>query len=235
VPDDAVVYAPNVARALIQTSARPVRVEHARVARLGRGRLQLEDGSVREAAAIVVATGAHTPALLPELPLQPKKGQLVITDRCPGAVRHQLVELGYIASAHATNTRDGAAVAFNVQPRPTGQLLIGSSRELGRTDAAVDAALLARMLRRALEFLPGLASLNAIRSWTGVRSATPDGLPLIGEHPRQRGLWLSLGHEGLGVTLAPATARQLVALMLGRLPAVDPRPVAPARFAALAA
>ena len=56
--------------------------------------------------------------LLPDLPIRPKKGHLAITDRYPGFVRHQLVEMGYIKNAHAA---DGDSVAFNVQPRPTGQ------------------------------------------------------------------------------------------------------------------
>ncbi|WP_347876943.1 FAD-dependent oxidoreductase, partial [Pseudomonas aeruginosa] len=48
---------------------------------------------------------------------------------------------------------------------------------------------------RGLDYLPGLAGLNAIRAWTGFRAATPDGLPLLGEHPAQPGLWLAVGHE----------------------------------------
>jgi glycine/D-amino acid oxidase-like deaminating enzyme len=36
------------------------------------------------------------------------------------------------------------------------------------------------MLGRAIEFLPGLRNLSAVRAWTGFRAATPDKLPLIG-------------------------------------------------------
>jgi glycine/D-amino acid oxidase-like deaminating enzyme len=39
------------------------------------------------------------------------------------------------------------------------------------------------MLRRAIEYMPGLAELSAIRVWTGFRAATPDKLPLIGPCP----------------------------------------------------
>jgi glycine/D-amino acid oxidase-like deaminating enzyme len=109
-------------------------------------------------------------------------------------VSHQLVELGYAASAHAS---DGTSVAFNVQPRPTGQLLIGSSRQFDTDDARVEPPVLARMLRRAAGYLPELADLNGIRAWTGFRSASPDGLPLLGEHPARPGVWLAVGHEGL--------------------------------------
>ena len=125
------------------------------------------------------------------LPIRPKKGHLLITDRYPGTLRHQLVELGYVSSAHASS---GTSVAFNAQPRPTGQVFLGSSRQFDTLDPQVEGPVLARMLRRALDYLPGLAGLNAIRAWTGFRAATPDGLPLLGEHPAQPGLWLAVGH-----------------------------------------
>ncbi|ARF88037.1 D-amino-acid oxidase [Burkholderia cenocepacia] len=140
---------------------------------------------------------------------------------------HQLVELGYAASAHAS---DGTSVAFNVQPRPTGQLLIGSSRQFDTEDAQVEPPVLARMLRRAVGYLPALADLNGIRAWTGFRSASPDGLPLLGEHPARPGVWLAVGHEGLGVTTAPGSARLVAALMAGERPPIEIEPYLPGRF-----
>ena len=77
---------------------------------------------------------------------------------------------------------------------------------------------------------PGLAGLNAIRAWTGFRAATPDGLPLLGEHPAQPGLWLAVGHEGLGVTTAPGSARLLAAQLFGETPPLDATPYLPQRF-----
>ena len=147
------------------------------------------------------AAGAWAPRLLPGLPIVPRKGHLVITDRYPGFLRHQVIELGYLKSAHAL-TRE--SVAFNVQPRRTGQLLIGSSRELVGWDDSLNGPLRGRMLRRATEYLPALAQPRALRTWVGFRPATPDGLPLVGMW--EPGLWVAAGHEGLGVTTAPGTA-----------------------------
>ena len=93
--------------------------------------------------------------------------------------------------------------------------------------------MLARMLRRTLDYLPGLAGLNAVRAWTGMRAASPDGLPLLGKHPWRERLWLAVGHEGLGVTTAPGSARLLAALMTGGAPDFDATPYAPRGFAAL--
>src|SRR5205809_7953167 len=105
--------------------------------------------------------------LTPALDVRKRKGHLVITDRYPGFVHHQLVELGYLKSAHTLTTD---SVAFNVQPRRTGQLLIGSSRQFGVEETEVDPGILGRMIDRACGYMPALSAPSAIRTWTGLRS-----------------------------------------------------------------
>ena len=81
--------------------------------------------SIRRHGAKPLPLTSRGPTLFPSLAVRPRKGHLAITDRYPGFVRHQLVELGYLKSAHGAANE---SVAFNVQPRATGQVLIGSSR-----------------------------------------------------------------------------------------------------------
>ncbi len=183
----------------------------------------------RLAGAVVNAAGPQAPDLMPELPIFPRKGHLVITERYPRFVRRQLLELGYLKSAHGGGDE---SVAFNVQPRITGQILIGSSRQHVDWDRTVDDKLVAKMLRRALSFLPGLAELTMIRTWFGFRPATPDNLPLIGRWPRIANSWVAAGHEGLGHTLALATGELLAQQMTGEEPMVDVSPYLPTRKAA---
>jgi D-hydroxyproline dehydrogenase subunit beta len=231
VPDDAVVYAPAAAAWLLAQTSVSCRFG-ASVERLTREGVMLANGEIIATGAVVIANGLQAVELLPDLPMQPKKGHLLITDRYPGTIRHQILELGYIKSAHNAT---GTSVAFNVQPRPTGQLLIGSSRQFDSVDPAIEPAILARMLRRASEYLPQLPTLNAIRAWTGFRPATRDGLPLIGPaaHVAERiPTWLATGHEGLGVTTALATSKLIAAQMTGVFADVpiDATPYLPARF-----
>lgn len=207
VPDDALVYPFKSAQILLdQAQKEGARLVRGTVTGLIAGGVRLADGSELRAQRIVLANGIGAVSLLTELPLRYKKGQLLITDRYPDLIRHQLVELGYLKSAHASC---GDSVAFNVQPRPTGQVFIGSSRQFDVTDNAVDNAMLAKMLQHACEYMPALATLKALRSWSGFRAASPDGLPLIGAHPWRPGVWLATGHEGLGITTALATAELL--------------------------
>jgi glycine/D-amino acid oxidase-like deaminating enzyme len=185
------------------------------------GQAKLSDGTLWSAAALVNATGMDAARLTPGLPIRPRKGHLVITDRAPGFLRHQVVELGYTKSVQAL-TPD--SIAFNVAPRRTGQVLIGSSRQSGVSSAAIDPPVLEAMLRRAFSYMPGLRALSAIRSWTGLRAATPDKLPLIGPHPELPGVWVAAGQEGLGITTALGTARLLAAHLTGRAPEIPAEP-----------
>jgi glycine/D-amino acid oxidase-like deaminating enzyme len=208
VPEDGVLYPPCAARFFIgRAEERGVDLRlGATVEQIGQGRVRLTDGSEISAEVIVNAAGTYAPHLTPGLEIRKRKGHLVITDRYPGFVRHQLVELGYLKSAHSVS---GDSVAFNVQPRQTGQILIGSSRQYGAEHKEVDNSVLVRMLERAQEYMPGLARLSAVRTWTGFRAATPDKLPLIGPSTGDRSIFLATGHEGLGITTSLATARLL--------------------------
>jgi D-hydroxyproline dehydrogenase subunit beta len=231
VPEDRVLYPPNAARWLLQRACAlgaEVR-EGIEVRSLDARGAVVADGRI-DTGHVVNAAGPQAARLTPGLPVEPRKGHLVITDRYPGFCRHQLVELGYLKSAHSL-AAPGPSVAFNVQPRSTGQILVGSSREFAGYDDRVQLGVVSRMIRRAVEFLPALARLSAIRAWTGLRPSTSDRLPLIGRWPGagEPGPWIAAGHEGLGITTAPATGELLAALVTGQAPPCDPSPFAPGR------
>jgi D-hydroxyproline dehydrogenase subunit beta len=190
------------------------------------GVVVLSNGDQLHAPILVNAAGEGAPALTPGLPVAMRKGHLAITHPYPGFLRYQVVELGYLKSAHVTTTD---TVAFNVQPRQNGQLLIGSSRQFGVKSSEVDDGMLARMYARATAYLPALPSLSIERTWTGFRSATPDKLPLIGPSADDKTLFLATGHEGLGITTSPATAQLLADFIAGRTPAIPMAPYSPSR------
>jgi glycine/D-amino acid oxidase-like deaminating enzyme len=188
--------------------------------------VRLRDGSSISAGVIVNSAGSWSPLLTPGVDVKKRKGHLVITDRYPNFLRHQLVELGYLKSAHSLTAE---SVAFNIQPRKTGQLLIGSSRQFGVEESTVDTSIVTRMLDRAIEYLPALGKLSSLRTWTGFRAATPDKLPLIGPHAEHKRLYLATGHEGLGITTSLGTAKLLVAQIMNRDAAIPIAPYLPAR------
>ncbi|HEU5351408.1 MAG TPA: FAD-dependent oxidoreductase [Terracidiphilus sp.] len=229
VPSDAVLYPPCAAAFLLQKAVElgAWTAMGKRVVAAGDRRVLQEDGTEIRAQFVVNACGANAPSLMPSLPVRKRRGHLVITERYPGFAHHQLVELGYLKSAHSLATD---SVAFNVQPRQTGQLLIGSSREFDADDKPVNHALLGWMVKRAQEYMPAIGDLQAIRVWTGYRAATPDKLPLIGPWPEDESVFLATGHEGLGITTSLATAKLLLASITGKKTAIAAEPYLPGRF-----
>jgi glycine/D-amino acid oxidase-like deaminating enzyme len=236
VPDDGVIYPPAATNWFLDRAVAlgATLLQGSAAVSANNGEVRLADGTVLHSDRIVLATGTDC-SLLPALPIKKRKGHLLITDRYPNFLHHQLVELGYLRSAHAIETD---SVAFNIQPRRTGQLLIGSSRQYNNEDARPDAGILTLMLERAQSFMPELARVSGLRVWTGFRAATPDKLPLIGPAKGlsdDRTLWLAAGFEGLGITNALAAARLLTDQMLGRASEIDPAPYLPQRITTQAA
>lgn len=209
VPGDRVIYAPKACVELLR---------HPRISFVCREVFSLPAGPV------VVALGAWSRDLIPNLPIRPRKGHLMITDRYPGLISHQLVELGYLKSAHGGSD---SSVAFNLQPRTTGQIIIGSSREFVGWDASIRREIVNQMVNKAIDMVPAMANTQVIRTWVGFRPATSDHLPLIGQWDED--VWIAAGHEGLGITTATATARLMADLVLGHSPLIDPAPYDPRR------
>jgi D-hydroxyproline dehydrogenase subunit beta len=231
VPNDAVLHPQNAAQYLMdwaQKLGATLITGHA-VTSASYGRLYLDDGAVLPAGILINAAGALSAPLTPGIPIRKRTGHLILTDSYPGYANHQLVELGYLKSAHSS---DSDSVAFNIQPRISGQLLIGSSRQYGSDEPGLEPHILQAMMERAALYMPGLPSLTALRSWTGFRAATPDKLPLIGptEDPT---VFLATGHEGLGITTSLGTARLLVDHLLSRPSAIPIDPYLPSRITTL--
>ena len=228
IDSDCVVYQLSATRFLLNKSIQKgavVRVGLA-VAEVTDFGVRLENGEAISAGTIINAAGTLAADLTPGLKIVKRKGHLVVTDRYPDFARHQLVELGYLRSAHGT---DEDTVAFNVQPRSTGQVIVGSSRQSGVQDGKVDRTILKRMAARAFEFMPALKKLSTLRVWTGFRPATPDNLPYIGKLPHSENVYVAAGHEGFGITASLGTAELIADTILGRKPAIPMEPYDPAR------
>jgi glycine/D-amino acid oxidase-like deaminating enzyme len=227
IPSDGVLYPPTATSELLDRALRSgAKYFRSEIKGVGPHFVELMNGETVEATHVVLATGADATNLLPSLRIRKRKGHLAITDRLPRPlIRHQLIETGYLQSAHGS---DHASVAFNLQPRSTGQLLIGSSRQF-ESSRQVELPVVERMLKRAVGYVPALRHCVVTRIWTGFRAATPDGLPLIGPYHGVPGLILATGHEGLGITTSLATGKLVLHHVLGTNAEIDPAPYLPDR------
>jgi glycine/D-amino acid oxidase-like deaminating enzyme len=230
VPDDAVIYPPAAACYLLAMaqSNGAMLLQGCQVMAIGPdGSIRLQGNQIIYAGIIINAAGCWASQLDRQLPIIKRKGHLAVTDRSGAVLRHQVVEVSYLQSVRQDA---GASVAFNVQPRKTGQILIGSSRQIGAEGTEVEMPVLAHMLQRAVEWMPILANLKVIRAWAGHRPSTPDHLPMIGPCPGNERVWLATGHEGLGLTTSLATAHLIANMIAGRPCQIDPGPYLPGRL-----
>lgn len=225
---DSVVYQLFATRYLIdeaRNNGAVLRIGHTAMEITDEG-VRLENGELVQAGTVINAAGSDATVLSPGLKIAKRKGHLVITEREPDFARHQLIELGYLKSAHG---KEADSVAFNVQPRSTGQILLGSSRQYGSVDGDIDYQILRRMTERAFQYMPKLRELSTVRVWTGFRPATPDNLPYIGKFAGQNNVYIAAGHEGLGITTSLGTAELITDAILGRESAIPAGPYSPSR------
>jgi D-hydroxyproline dehydrogenase subunit beta len=163
-----------------------------------------------------------------DLPIAPRRGQILVTEPLPILVHHKVYDADYVGTVGAADP-SAAAISSVIEGTRAGTVLIGSSRELVGLDRRPDLGLLAAMAARAIELFPVLAAAQLLRTYLGFRPYSPDHLPIIGADGEVGGLFHATGHEGAGIGLAPATGALVASLVTAATPPLDPAPFAPTR------
>lgn len=101
--------------------------------------------------------------------------------------------------------------------------------EFALPDSAPTPVQLARTEPHARDLFP-LAERIDPEPWMGRRPCLPDMVPVIGQAPGHKGLWLAFGHHHLGFTLGPITGRLIADMMTGSATVIDPAPYRVERF-----
>jgi glycine/D-amino acid oxidase-like deaminating enzyme len=181
---------------------------------------------------VVLAAGPWTASLAAmvgaHIPVQPRKGHIVVTEALPALVHHKVYDAAYEGTVNSNAS--SLHIASVVEATKSGTMLLGSSRQLKGFDPAVEVPVVRALVRRAVRFFPVLAQVQAIRAYVGFRPFMPDHLPVIGEVPGVPGLFVNTGHEGAGIGLGPISAKLLARTMVGQRPELDLAPFSPARF-----
>ncbi len=163
------------------------------------------------------------------LPIQPRKGHIVVTEPLPRLIRHKVLEASY---ADTVQSGDAALqVAAVVEGTSSGTILLGSSRQLVGFEPTVETHVVRAIVSRAVRYFPILASVHALRAYVGFRAFAPDHLPVVGAVPEAPGLYVNTGHEGSGICLGPISGKLLSQLVLDQAPDLDMTPFRLARFA----
>ena len=184
----------------------------------------LDDGTILEAGAVVVAAGCHSSSLggLPDgaLPaIRPVKGQILRLRPTAAAPR-----LGHTVRGVV----EGSSVYL--VPRADGSLVVGATMEEQGFDTSVTAGAVYELLRDARRVVPGVTEMTLGEASAGLRPGSSDNGPVVGLVDRVPGLVLATGHHRNGILLAPLTAAAVAALLCGDEPPVPMAPFGPGRF-----
>jgi glycine/D-amino acid oxidase-like deaminating enzyme len=158
-----------------------------------------------EADVVVVAGDGYIRSLLPELPVQPMRGQVLATE----PLRERLYGRPHYA-------RQGYDYWHQL---PDGRLVIGGNRDASpateETDVDETTELIQERLDQLVETLVGHRPRVTDR-WAGIWGATPDRVPIVGE--ARDGVWVAGGYSGHGNALGLACGDLVARAILGEHP-----------------
>lgn len=177
-----------------------------------------------------------------DLPVQPRRGELIVTERCHGLARRYLQSARYLTAKGKPD--EVAATAdplmrlghgFCLEVTPEGNCILGSSRAFVGYDRRTTPHGVAAIIQEAVRYVPKLASVNILRTFSGLRPFVPDSKPIIGRSGLVDNLIVATGHEGDGICLSQITGDIVADLACGRSPQLDVSPLTPDRFGAMTA
>jgi glycine/D-amino acid oxidase-like deaminating enzyme len=166
---------------------------------------------------LVVACGAGSRELVPELPIRPLCRQLVDVGPVEGLPPDLPMTIEDETTFHFRRRSD------------TLRLAMTESRPRWTSDEVVDEDLVSDVRRRLAHRYPPAAGAPVLRAWAGLYDMTPDAHPLIGW--AGDGVYVACGFSGHGFMQSPAVGGAVARELLQQEPPVDLAPYRLERFA----
>jgi sarcosine oxidase subunit beta len=166
---------------------------------------------------LVVACGATSTELVPDLPIRPLCRQLVDVGPVTGLPDDLPMTIEDETTFHFRRRGDTLRLAMT-EPLPR-----------WTSEQVVDDALVADWRARLAHRYPPAADAPVVRAWAGLYDMTPDVHPLIGW--AADGVYVACGFSGHGFMQSPAVGSAVAHELLGLEPPVDLAPYRLERFA----
>lgn len=190
---------------------------------------------------VINATGAWAPFIGRmagiEIPIQPRRGQIIVTEETPPLIMGDILSARYIVAKYNPGTLKDfddpgikMGVGLSLSQTQKGNILIGATREFVGYNTQVTREGLKEILKYATRLVPALKEINMIRMFAGLRPYTPDGLPIIGAVKGLEGFFMAAGHEGDGIALSPVTGKIVSDLIIDGETFMDVSPLGIERF-----
>ena len=145
-----------------------------------------------------------------DVPVKPRRGNIVVCEQVAPVVNHILLCCRYVALKYhpeLAETSDDPSMKMGVnlflEQTHTGNILFGSNREWSGYDKSTSYEILRAVCNYATHYVPFLKNINIIRTYAGLRPYC-DGGPILGPVNGLEGMIMATGHEGGGIGYGPA-------------------------------
>ncbi|MDH4421764.1 MULTISPECIES: FAD-binding oxidoreductase [Bacillus] len=169
------------------------------------------------------------------IPIEPRKGHIIVASRQQHVGCRKVMEFGYLISkfggkrkVDALTEQYGVALVF--EPTESQNFLIGSSREFVGFHTRINNEVIKCIANRAIRFYPKMADMMVIRSYAGLRPWTEDHLPIISRVEHIPNYFIAAGHEGDGISLAAVTGKVVEELLNEKETIIPIEPLRLSRF-----
>lgn len=206
------------------TKAKAIKLEKGRVKSV-----QTDSGEIL-CKYVVNATGAYAKFIGEmvglKIPIVPRRGQLIVTEPVPPLIHGEMNCARYITAKFnpellGTDEMAKLGVGLSLDQTVNGNLLIGGTREFVGFNKNTTHRALKAVLKHAASIVPAIRDIHVIRSFSGLRPFTPDGLPILGEVPEVPGFIMAAGHEGDGIALSAITGKIISDIIADGKPSDD--------------
>lgn len=170
-----------------------------------------------------------------EIPVEPRKGHILVSSRTESIGTRKVMEFSYLMSKFGKERKVDAqteqyGVALVFEPTASQNFLIGSSREFVGFNMKINIDVIRCIARRAIRFFPVMKEIPVLRSYCGLRPWTPDHLPIVSQVDEVPGFYIAAGHEGDGISLAAVTGKVMSELIAERDTTISVEPLCYNRF-----
>ena len=140
-----------------------------------------------------------------DIEIIPNRGIVLVTEKTPWEEKSKFLSADFWSE-------ETTPVTLAIEQTIDGNLLIGSSRELGNNSRDIDPQIITAIAQNAISYFPKLKGVSVIRAFTGFRPYRKEG-PFLGKIREYEGLYAAVGFGGMGITMAPWVGSTLAGII----------------------
>lgn len=130
------------------------------------------------------------------VPIHPIRGQICSYEHQETEVRHMI----FSSQAYWVGKRNA-------------RLVCGASEDVAGFETSVTERGIGRLIRSSNQLFPFLKGKETAHRWAGLRPATRDGMPMLGQVEGMPAVIMAAGHYRNGILLSPITAHIVADLL----------------------